>query len=96
MDKFAGIKNAVGVAKRWEAQDNRYRAHIMVDLSDNTVWCDTFTSCNSWASYTSNTVHSITDILGSVLQIPISIKNIQKAIDYILEEERRKASERES
>ena len=94
MDKFTGIKNAVGVSKRWEEQDNRYRAHIMVDLSDNTVWCDTFTNCNSWASYTSNTVYCVTGILFSVLQLTVSVKNIQKAIDYILEEERRKASER--
>ena len=28
MDKFTGIKNAVGVSKRWEEQDNRYRATI--------------------------------------------------------------------
>ena len=61
--KVKGIKKAITTKRNWEERDYFYRTNIMFDLSDGEVWTDTFTSCNSYINYHSNTIMSITNIL---------------------------------
>ena len=54
MTKLKGIKKAVGDFNHWQGC-----AVIMVDTSDGEVWCDIFSSGNSWKQYHSDTVHKV-------------------------------------
>ena len=86
MEKYTGIKKAVGDARDWEKLDNRHVVNIMVDLDTKKVWADCFANCNSFKDYSKqDNIYSISVAIAKYLSTNIAtMDNIKLAIDCIV------------
>ena len=57
--KVSGVKKALGDYNNWLKMDPRYRANIMIDLSDGRVWTDVFIDSSTRRQYCNKSIKSL-------------------------------------